>query len=171
MTIYELTNELRSFNEMTEEMTPEELTDQVYKDTFEGLSGAYDDKAEGWCKYIKNIDAEAKAVKEEAQRLMAKAKALENHRDRMKETLLQSMKMVGKTEAGGIIKAKIAKNGGKAPLIVDFAEIAGMEDPVLVPTLEALELQDEMTAAELSKLIDECGLLDEYLADYPYPFE
>ena len=122
MTIYELTNELRSFNEMTEEMTPEELTDQVYKDTFEGLSGAYDDKAEGWCKYIKNIDAEAKAVKEEAQRLMARAKALENHRDRMKETLLQSMKMVGKTEAGGIIKAKIAKNGGKAPLIVDFAD-------------------------------------------------
>lgn len=119
MNIYELTNELRTFNEMTAEMTPEELTDQVYKDTFEGLSGAYDDKAEGWCKYIKNVDAEAKAVKEEAQRLMARAKALENHRDKMKETLLQSMKMVGKAEAGGVIKAKIAKNGGKAPLIVD----------------------------------------------------
>ena len=123
MNIYELTNELRSFNEMTEEMTPEELTDQVYKDTFEGLQGAYDDKAEGWCKYIKNIDAEAKAVKEEAQRLMARAKALENHRDRMKETLLQSMKMIGKTEAGGLLKAKIQKNGGLLPVIVDDVEI------------------------------------------------
>lgn len=123
MNLYELTNELRTFNDMTAEMTPEELTDQVYKDTFEGLSGAYDDKAEGWCKYIKNVDAEAKAVKEEAQRLMARAKALENHRDRMKDTLLQSMKSVGKTEAGGLLKAKIQKNGGLLPVIVDDVEI------------------------------------------------
>lgn len=123
MNIYELTNELRTFNEMTAEMTPEELTDQVYKDTFEGLSGAYDDKAECWCKYIKNVDAEAKAVKEEAQRLMARAKALENHRDRMKNTLYQSMKQVGKTEAGGLLKAKIQKNGGLLPVIVDDVEI------------------------------------------------
>ena len=123
MNLYELTNELRTFNEMAAEMTPEKLTDQVYKDTFDGLSGAYDDKAEGWCKYIKNVDAEAKAVKEEAQRLMARAKALENHRDKMKNTLYQSMKMVGKTEAGGLLKAKIQKNGGLLPVIVDDVEI------------------------------------------------
>ena len=123
MNLYELTNELRTFNEMAAEMTPEKLTDQVYTDTLDGLSGAYDDKAEGWCKYIKNVDAEAKAVKEEAQRLMARAKALENHRDKMKNTLYQSMKMVGKTEAGGLLKAKIQKNGGLLPVIVDDVEI------------------------------------------------
>ena len=123
MNIYELTNELRTFNEMTAEMTPEELTDQVYKDTFEGLSGAYDDKAEGWCKYIKNTEAEAKALKEEGKRLMDRAKALENHANRMKDTLFQSMKQVGKTEAGGLLKAKIQKNGGLLPVIVDDVEI------------------------------------------------
>lgn len=38
-------------------------------------------------------------------------------------------------------------------LIVDFAEIAGMEDPVLYPTLDKLGLRDEMTTAELARLI------------------
>ena len=31
--------------------------------------------------------------------------------------------------------------------------------------------KDYRTRYTLFKLIDECGLLDEYLADYPYPFE
>ena len=31
--------------------------------------------------------------------------------------------------------------------------------------------KDYRTRYTLFKLIDECGLLEEYLADYPYPFE
>ena len=31
--------------------------------------------------------------------------------------------------------------------------------------------KDYRTRYTLFKLIDECGLLDEYLAEYPYPFE
>ncbi len=38
-------------------------------------------------------------------------------------------------------------------LIVDFTEIAYMEDPVLRPTLEALNLQDTMTVKELASMI------------------
>jgi len=30
--------------------------------------------------------------------------------------------------------------------------------------------KDYRTRYTLFKLIDECGLLEEYLADYPYPF-
>ena len=124
MNLYELTNELVAFQEVATEMQEDgTLDEQVYKDTFEGLSGAYDSKTEGWCKCIKNTEAEAKALKSEGKRLMDRAKVLENHANKMKNTLLQSMKSVGRTEAGGLLKAKIQKNGGLLPVIVDDVEI------------------------------------------------
>lgn len=122
MNLYELTGSIREFMELCTD--PEaELDQQIIKDTLEGLDGAYDDKVEGWCKVIKNLDAEAKALKEESKRLQGRQKTIENNIDRMKSALMESLKATGKTEAGGLLKAKIQKNGGLLPVIVDDVEI------------------------------------------------
>ena len=122
MNLYELTGSIREFMELCAD--PEaELDQQIIKDTLEGLDGAYDDKVEGWCKVIKNLDAEAKALKEEAKRLQGRQKTIENNIDRMKAALMESLKATGKIEAGGLLKAKIQKNGGLLPVIVDDVEI------------------------------------------------
>lgn len=112
--IYELTGELLALMDMAE---MDELDPQALADTLEGLTGEFDAKVEGWCRCIKNLEGEAKAVKDEAKRLADRAKVIENNTKRMKETLMFCLKAVGKTEAGGIIKAKIQKNGGVLPLV------------------------------------------------------
>ena len=122
MNLYELTGSIREFMELCAQ--PEaELDQQIIKDTLEGLDGAYDDKVDGWCKVIKNLDAEAKALKEEAKRLQGRQKAIENNIERMKAALMESLKATGRTEAGELLKAKIQKNGGLLPVIVDDVEI------------------------------------------------
>ena len=114
--IYELTGELLALMDMAE---MDELDPQALADTMEGLAGEFDDKVEGWCRCIKNLEGEAKAVKDEAKRLADRAKKTENNIKRMKDALMFCMKAVGKTEAGNLMKAKIRKNGGVAPLVFD----------------------------------------------------
>lgn len=98
----------------------EDIEEDVYRDTLEALEGEFDDKIETYCKVIKNIEGDAKAVAEEVKRLQAKKKTLENHVERMKAAMYEAMRAVGKTNAGGkILKATIQKNGGQLPLIVD----------------------------------------------------
>ena len=107
--LYEIVNDLQAFIEQNEGLEDE----QAYKDTLEGLQGEFDDKVEQWCKAEKNIEAERDAVKAEVDRLTARLKALDNQTDRMKRTLMEYMNTL-----------KIAKNGGKAPLIIDVDPIA-----------------------------------------------
>lgn len=98
----------------------EEVDEETLLDTLEGVEGEFNVKIENYCKLIKNFEADAKAFKEESKRLAARGKTIENKIDWLKKSMFDSMKATGKNEAGGdLIKAKIAKNGGKLPVIVD----------------------------------------------------
>ena len=114
--LYDITGRTVGLLELAED---EDIEFEVFQDTLEALEGEYDDKIENYCKAIKNIEADAKALKEEADRLNTKRKHLENAVDRMKQAMYESMKRIGITSAGGILKASIQKNGGKLPLIMD----------------------------------------------------
>lgn len=117
MNIYELTAEYTSLEEWFDD---EELDEETLLDTLEGIEGEFNDKIENYCKVIKNFEANAKAIKDEAKRLQARAKTFENKIGWMKKRMLDAMEATGKTEAGGqVLKAKIAKNGGKLPLELD----------------------------------------------------
>lgn len=116
-TIYDITGRALELMSMAYD---EDIEADVYRDTLEAIEGEFDDKIETYCKVIKNIEGDAKAVTEEIKRLQAKKKALENHVERMKATMYEAMQAVGKTSAGGkVLKATIQKNGGVLPLIVD----------------------------------------------------
>lgn len=116
-TLYDITGRALELMSMAED---EDIEEEVYRDTLEAIEGEFDDKIETYCKVIKNIEADAKAVGEEVKRLQGKKKTLENHVERMKRTVYEAMRAVGKTSAGGkILKADIRTNGGVRPLIVD----------------------------------------------------
>ena len=104
--IYEVTGELLALMDMAEQ---EDMDPQALADTLEGLEGEFDDKVESWVKCIKNLEGEAKAVKDEAKRLADRAKTIENNTKRMKETVLACLKALGKTEAGVLLKAKVRR--------------------------------------------------------------
>lgn len=60
-------------------------------DTLESLNDAIEDKAIGYAKVIKNLEAKAKAIKEEETRLADRRKSLENNIKRLKTSLEQAM--------------------------------------------------------------------------------
>ena len=117
--LYEIVAELQDFIEANEGLEDE----QAYKDTLEALQGELDDKVSQWARCIKNMEAERNAVKEEADRLAKRAKSIDNQVAHRKDTLLMFLKAAGRDKAGdAVIKASIAKNGGKAPIIMNISE-------------------------------------------------
>lgn len=117
MNLYELTDELIQL----QEMMSEECEEQALLDTIEAVEGEFDAKIEGYCKVIKNLEADAKALKEESKRLSARQKSIENNISRMKNAMQTALTQTGRKEAGGLLKAKIQKNGGMLPLILSEA--------------------------------------------------
>ena len=115
MTLYELTDELMTLAEMMEDADTEE---QVLLDTIEAVGGEYDAKIENYCKLIKNLDAESNALKEESKRLASRQKTIDGNIARLKAFMMESMKQTGRSDAGGLLRARIAKNGGVLPLIM-----------------------------------------------------
>ena len=93
MTLYELTSDYMRLLELAEDP---ETDPEVFQDTLEGLSGAIEDKADGYARVIKQLKAEREGLKEEADRLKARYTAIDNSIKRMTEHLTYSMVTVDK---------------------------------------------------------------------------
>lgn len=92
-TLYELTADFMALLEMAED--PD--TDPVaLQDTMEALSMDIEDKADGYAKVIRQLEANVAACKAEIQRLETAASTMENNIKRMKENLQDTMEVTGK---------------------------------------------------------------------------
>lgn len=122
-------------------------TDEDREDILELLEdaeGDIDGKAENYAKVIKIKEAEAKAMKDEADRLTAHRQAAENVVKRLKAALLESMKMTGRLEIQTSIgKWRIQSN----PLSCEVVDIDK------VPMEYHIKQEDK---------IDRKGLIDHY---------
>ena len=117
--LYEIVAELQDFVAMNEGLE----TEEAYRDTLEALQGELDDKVSQWGRCIKNMEAERDAIKTEADRQVARAKAIDNTITRMKDTLYLYLKAADVKKAGdAIMNASIVGKGGKAPVILDCDE-------------------------------------------------
>lgn len=95
MTIYELTEELMKLYEAANDPDyDQDIIQDMAKDVEEDL----ETKIEGYGMVIKQLDADAAVIEEEAKRLTDRAKSLKNNAKRMKETLQQVMIVTGKTK-------------------------------------------------------------------------
>ena len=116
--LYEITGEMLTLQQMAEEESAEDIL-QVIHDTLWAVDGEHDVKMEGYAKVIRNLEAQTKAIKDEEQRLASRRKTIESNIDRLKAAMLDSMRALGKTKAGGdIFTISVQKNGGKAPLLL-----------------------------------------------------
>ena len=124
--------------------------------TLEPIVMAIDEKADGYCAVISRFNGQAEMIKAEMDRLSARKTAIDNAVKRMKEALLTSMQITGRSEIKTDLHTiKIAKNGGKAPL-----EITGdVPDSFTKITIEpdkdkirdALEKGEKLDFAELKE--------------------
>lgn len=95
MTLYELSSEYMQLLEMMEDP---EVDDDVLADTLEGIGGELELKADGYARIMRQMDADAKAIKAEEERLYARRKSLENRSAWLKQRLKDVMELTGKTK-------------------------------------------------------------------------
>ena len=95
MTLYELTGQYQELLDMAE---AEDVDPQVIADTLEAVGGEIEDKAENYACIIKQLEADAVALKAEEDRLAARRKSVENNIRNMKATLQNAMYATGKTK-------------------------------------------------------------------------
>lgn len=153
--LYELTGEYR---ELMDWMNDPETDPEAIADTLEGLQYELEKKAEGYCKMIRQFEADAQMFKNEAARFAQKQAVAENNAKSLKEALKHAMVTTGHEKGmdAGLFKLKIAGNGGKRPL-----KITGIVPPeyvTMMPTnnndaireyLESLGENEECVWAKL----------------------
>lgn len=88
MKLYELTEQLKDFNELVESG---EIPEDAVRDTFESLEGQFNDKAISCGHYLKSLEAESEVIDIEIKRLTALKKTRQNALDKFKDYLRENM--------------------------------------------------------------------------------
>lgn len=88
MTLYELTDELMELLELAEDP---DTDPEALEGSLESVSGLFEEKADGYAKIIRQLNAEAEMVDAEIQRLKAKKDALKKNAERIKQSLQAAM--------------------------------------------------------------------------------
>lgn len=143
MTLYEITGELLELQNMIEEGADPDIVN----DTIESVEFDLEQKAEGYVMVIRNLEAQAKAIKDEEKRLREKRLSAENGIERLKKRLFDSMNATGKKKLNaGVFTLSVQKNGGALPVIID-ADVENMPKEMLKMVIQP----DTKRIAELLK--------------------
>ncbi|SDH85539.1 virus Gp157 [Aneurinibacillus thermoaerophilus] len=118
MKLYELAD---AYQALMDTMQDEEQAVSL-ADTLESIEEAIEAKVENIAKMIKTMDAEAKALKEEEQRLAARRKALEARMDGLKQYALSTLEQAGLTKVKGAILTVGIRNN-RPSVVVDEAAL------------------------------------------------
>ena len=94
-TLYELTEQ---FQELLSMALDPDVDEQALADTMEGIECEIKEKADGYAKVIKSLEADVEALKAEEARLAGRRKNISANIDRMKRALESSMRATGKTK-------------------------------------------------------------------------
>lgn len=118
MKLYELAD---AYQALMDTMQDEEQAVSL-ADTLESIEEAIEAKVENIAKMIKTMDAEAKALKEEEQRLASRRKVLEARMDGLKQYTLSTLEQAGLTKVKGVILTVGIRNN-RPSVVVDEAEL------------------------------------------------
>ena len=117
-TLFEITSDVEQLYELA--TMDEEMDEQLFQDTLDGLLGELEVKAGGYCNVIKQLEMEADRAQNMSLVWEQKQKQRENAIKRMKEALRDAMIRTDQKQIdAGEYTIKLQKNGGKAPLIID----------------------------------------------------
>lgn len=89
MTLYEISEQMKTLDKFIED---ENLDREAFKEALEQIEGSLEEKVEGYIKYMKNLQGEAEIFKAEEKRMNEKRKALENHAERLKTAIDDTLK-------------------------------------------------------------------------------
>lgn len=93
--LYDLTEQ---FQELLSMALDPDTDPEALADTMEAIEGEIEEKADGYAKVIKSLEADVEALKTEETRLAGRRKNISANIDRMKRALESSMRTTGKTK-------------------------------------------------------------------------
>lgn len=153
MNIFELTGALGQVWNM---VTDEDMDQEVLEDTLQSLELARDEKAEGYAKIMKQLEAQVDAINTEEKRLADKRKVLENRHARMKQVLEQSFSLWEVDKIKGTIFTVSVQNNPPSVVIED--ENIVPEQFVSVETVKKIDRKSILQALKDGEVIDGCSI-------------
>lgn len=128
-TLYELTNDFMMLLEMAEDP---DTDPEALQDTMEALSMDIEDKADGYAKVIRQLEANVAACKAEINRLKTYVTTMENSKARFKDNLQSTMEVTGKRKfKTPLFSFSVKKN--PPSLVLDELDTARIPADYLIP--------------------------------------
>ena len=138
-TLYQMTAQA---GELYELLQGEIIDEQTFKDTLEAIGT--EEKIEGYCQVIKNLQADLDMFKAEADRIADRMKPIKNNIDRMKESLLAFLKASGQDK----VKA------GTFAVSIGTSKATNILDEALIPTEYKTPQPDKIDKTAIKKAIE-----------------
>jgi hypothetical protein len=127
--IYELSAEFMTLWQLMEDGT---LEDEALEGAFDVAKEDLADKLEGYCKFIKNLEATIAGLKAEEKRLADRRKAMENTVERSKLAMANAMRIAGEKKIpAGSFTCSLQQNPPK--VVLDEPYIENIPEKYLVP--------------------------------------
>lgn len=145
MTLYELTSEYLDLLAMLEDP---DVDEELINDTLEALGGELEVKADGYARVMRQMDADAKAIKAEEERLANRRKSLESRSAALKGRLQQMMEITGKVKfKTELFSFGIQKN--PAAVVMDEQYIENIPECYLIvqePKIDKQKIKEDLKA-------------------------
>ena len=107
-TLYELKSEYIQLREMAGDP---DISPEALRDTMDAINGELEDKADGYAKVIRELEAEEAGLDAEIKRLQARKSAVSGNKGRIKDALESAMRETGKLKfKTALISFGIQKN-------------------------------------------------------------
>lgn len=145
--IYELTGDIQLLWNLMDEG---EIDDATLMDAMMNSQEELAVKLEGYCKFIKNAEADVKAFKEEEKRLAARRKTIENTIDKAKEAMQYAMNTAGEKKIPcGSFTVSLQKNPEKVVMDTDnLDDIPEMYLKFLEPEINLSLIKEDLKKGE-----------------------
>ena len=129
-----------------------DLPIEAINDTLEALSGELEDKAVNVTKFLKNMEATAKAIKEAEAEMAKRRKSLENRIKWMKDYLKGSMEHTGITKIEcPYFKLSIQKNPASVNILNVESIPAQFKEKVISWKIDKTAIKNALKAGETVK--------------------
>ena len=144
-TLYELTGNYLILAEMLDDPDADPIT---VMDTMDAIEGELDEKAENYGRIIRNLEAEAEAIRTEVDRLSRRRKTIDNNIDSLKKRLQMAMELTNRPKIDTpLFKFYIQKNAPS--VVVDLDDLQDMPMEYLTyhePTVNKAAIKDALKA-------------------------
>lgn len=149
--IYELTADIQLLWNLMENG---EIDDDTLIDAMQNSQEELSIKLEHYCMFIKNMEADAKAFKEEEQRLAARRKTLENTIERAKKAMQYAMDVAGEKKVKGKLFS-ISLQNNPASVVLDEQYMENIPEKYLI---HKTDINKRLMAEDIKNGVDLEGL-------------